>query len=194
MARRFTTPIVLPTDPTSALEASPKQYVDAQIAGHDHSVKWAYVTTAVSKTSDDSLSDLTGLTWTLGAGIWAFEGWLHFHAHPSGGLKFGWTKPGDVSGSWAMFAGPFGQAPVGGAQGRINYVDTGALSWASVLGVVGDNQWVGDGVFTSALPRGVLYAPTGGTMTMRMGQNVSNGTASVVLGGSWARFTKLASL
>lgn len=32
MSRKFLVPIVLPADPTAALEAAPKQYVDAQVA------------------------------------------------------------------------------------------------------------------------------------------------------------------
>lgn len=173
----------------------------AQAAG----VKWAtpssflgigssvlgYCTADTTRNNSTSLLDITGLSVSLVASAtYVLDGWLAWTSNPTADIQFVWTVPSGATGLWSL-AGPHTtSAPVVGSE-RINYIDSGAVSYSLGLNAAGDDEFTGT-VFISARPAGYLTTTNAGTLTLRMAQNTANASNTTVKLGSWISLTRVA--
>ena len=133
-----------------------------------------YVASDFANTSDTTLADITGLTFTTASG-----GWYRFRANlfltcPAGGGKVA------ISGT--------------NTATTINYL----VSLRTATAFVGEVNTALDGDYGTTAAHvlgeinGYIHVNEGGTLTVQFAQNASNGTASTVLAGSWFEVDKIA--
>lgn len=134
----------------------------------------SFVTSDFSKTSDTTLADVTGLTFTtVNGGKYRFKAMLLLSCHASGGAKVA------VSGT--------------NTATKINYLvqlfTTTAL--ASEANTALDGDYGSTAAHVKCLIEGYIEVNAGGTLTVQFAQNASYGTASKVLEGSWFEVDKV---
>lgn len=133
----------------------------------------SYVTSDFSKTSNTTLANVTGLTFTtVSAGVYRFTVALFTTCGASGGVKVamsGTTTATAIIGC-AEFLGPSHEA----------------MQFTALDEAEGETA-----VDYSIRIEGYIQVNVGGTLTVQFAQNASNGTASTVLAGSWFEVDKI---
>ena len=155
----------------TALKAYLKTYNDTLYYG---TANVSYVSSDFSKTSDTTLANITGLTFTTASG-----GKYRFHAN----LFLSCGEPG---GAKVAISGT-------NTATKIQYL----ISLRTATAFVGEvNTALGGDYGTTAAHVlgeivGYIDVNEGGTLTVQFAQNASNGTASIVLAGSWFEVDKI---
>ena len=155
----------------TALKAYLKTYNDTLYYG---TANVSYVSSNFSKTSDTTLANITGLTFTTASG-----GKYRFHAN----LFLSCGEPG---GAKVAISGT-------NTATKIQYL----ISLRTATAFVGEvNTALGGDYGTTAAHVlgeivGYIDVNEGGTLTVQFAQNASNGTASIVLAGSWFEVDKI---
>ena len=155
----------------TALKAYLKTYNDTLYYG---TANVSYVSSNFSKTSDTTLANITGLTFTTASG-----GKYRFHAN----LFLSCAEPG---GAKVAISGT-------NTATKIQYL----ISLRTATAFVGEvNPALGGDYGTTAAHVlgeivGYIDVNEGGTLTVQFAQNASNGTASIVLAGSWFEVDKI---
>lgn len=134
------------------------------------------LTSDFSKTSDTTLADITGLSFTIAASeIWEFRASIHYDGHSSGDVKFAVTVPSGA-------IGRYGIVTPAGAPG---------LTDAAIGTDISSNITI-TGVDQTATIHGVVVNSTNaGTVQLQMAQNTSNGTATRMFAHSAIVATKI---
>jgi hypothetical protein len=135
----------------------------------------SYVTSDFSKTSDTTLANVTGLTYTtISSGVYRFKAQLLLSCHASGGAKVA------ISGTNTATA--------------INYlVQLYTLTAvASEANTALDADYGTTAAHVKCVIDGYINVANGGTITVQFAQNASYGTASKVLAGSWFEVDRMA--
>lgn len=155
----------------TALKAFLKTYFDTLYFGLSNV---SYVTSDFSKTSNTTLADVTGLTYTVAAGgKYRFQSVLLVECPATPGGKF------SVSGTCT--ATKINYEIVILLTGNTDSLQATALDTS--LGVAA--------AWEIARIDGYIEVNAGGTLTIKFAQNVSNATASKVLTGSWLQVDKI---
>lgn len=144
----------------------------------------AQCTVTVAKTSNTTLGDVTGMVLSLAANaVYALDCYVAYNAGTTGDLKLAWNIPAGVTGTWTGW-GPGTSATTGDT--TINVVRLDAFGTANVL------TFGGTGGLTACHPKGyVVVSSTAGNLQLQYAQNVSNGTATTIIAGSWMRLTRI---
>lgn len=151
---------------------------DQTITGLVQTGGFARVSTQFDKTSSTTLSDVTGLTVTLTAGLtYEFEAYLFYTANSASGVKC--TMAGTCTATAIIFETFI--TNTSGFTGIAKQTALGAVSTGSTPST-GDVMWM----------RGTITVNAGGTLTAQFAQNVSGGVASSVLVGSTLKVWKIA--
>jgi hypothetical protein len=133
----------------------------------------AYTTADFSKTSDTTLANVTGLTYTVASGgKYRFKALLHIDCNASGGVKMA------MSGTCTATAIIGGVELLGGAHECVQFT---ALDEA-------EGETLKDYLIKVD---GYINVNAGGTLTVQFAQNASYATASTVLAGSWMQVDKI---
>lgn len=144
-------------------------------------------TADTSKTSNTTLGDATGLAVALEAdSIYIWDAYIAYDAGATGDLKLAWSVPSGTTGHWCMWG--LSTATTGSIG---DMVAIRATSYgATTLTLGGSASFSG---FLAA--RGAGYIDTAGTagnFQLQFAQNTSNGTSTILKGGSWVRVVKQA--
>lgn len=156
----------------TALKAYLKTYNDTLYYG---TANVSYVSSDFSKTSDTTLANITGLTFTtVSGGKYRFRANLFLSCGSSGGAKVaisGTTTATTIA--YVILFPTVDDYLSGGLHAALNasYGNTSARFYAEISGYIDVNE--------------------GGTLTVQFAQNASNGTPSTVLKGSWFEVDKI---
>jgi len=134
----------------------------------------SYVASNFSKTSDTTLANITGLTFTTASsGIYRFKANLFLSCGASGGAKVSVSGTNTATTIWYLVSLRTTTAFVGEVNTALDgdYGTTAAHVFGEVIGYIN--------------------VANGGTLTIQFAQNASNGTPSVVLAGSWLEVDKI---
>ena len=154
----------------TALKAYLKTYNDTLYYGIGNV---SYTTSDFSKTSDTTLANVTGLTYTVASGgKYRFQAMLFVTSGASGGVKVA------MSGTCTATA-MAGMVEMMGAQYE-------ATQFTALNEAEGETA-----IDVGVRIDGYISVNQGGTLTVQFAQNASNGTASVVLAGSWFEVNKI---
>jgi hypothetical protein len=155
----------------TALKAYLKTYNDTLYYG---TANVSYVSSDFSKISDTTLANITGLTFTTASGgKYRFHANLFLSCGASGGAKVA------ISGT--------------NTATKIQYL----TSLRTTTAFVGEVNTALDGDYGTTAAHvlgeivGYIDVNEGGTLTVQFAQNASNGTASIVLAGSWFEVDKI---
>lgn len=137
-----------------------------QIYDHD-----AICTTQLDKTSSTALSNITGLvSFVVAAGkTYVIEGWLSVTSGAAGGIKVAIDSAAATATTYTVNALVFNGT---------------TLAASTTTTTFGNNIVAYTGVVTDIYFRGSIIVNAGGTIRIRMAQNVSNGTTTSVYVGS----------
>ena len=134
----------------------------------------SYVTSDFSKTSDTTLANVTGLTYTtVNSGVYRFKANLFLSCGASGGAKVAISGTNTATTIWYL------------------------VSLRTATAFVGEVNTALDGDYGTTAAHvlceinGYINVANGGTLTVQFAQNASNGTASIVLAGSWFEVNKI---
>ena len=155
----------------TALKAYLKTYNDTLYYG---TANVSYVSSNFSKTSDTTLANITGLTFTTASGgKYRFHANLFLSCAEPGGAKVAISGTNTATKIQYLISLRTATAFVG----EVNTALGGdyGTTWAVVLGEI----------------VGYIDVNEGGTLTVQFAQNASNGTASIVLAGSWFEVDKI---
>ena len=155
----------------TALKAYLKTYNDTLYYG---TANVSYVSSNFSKTSDTTLANITGLTFTTASGgKYRFHANLFLSCGASGGAKVAISGTNTATKIQYLISLRTETAFVG----EVNTALGGdyGTNWAAVLGEI----------------VGYIDVNEGGTLTVQFAQNASNGTPSRVLEGSWFEVDKI---
>ena len=134
----------------------------------------SFVASAFAKTSDTTLADVTGLTFTTASGgKYRFKAFLFITNGASGGSKI--AISGTNTATDIKYFTDF----------RTAAVTEHALSTAL------DEAEGETALHIAVIIDGFIHVNEGGTLTVQYAQNASNGTASKVLAGSWFEVDKI---
>lgn len=137
----------------------------------------ARVSSQFDKTSDVTLADITGLSVTLQAGLsYQFEAVLFTTSNIAGGVQA--AVKGTCTATAIIYEGEATAAAAIGAQTRATSLGTAVGAVTAVTAARIDIC-------------GLITVNTAGTLTIQFAQNVSNGTASSVLVGSYMKVRHL---
>lgn len=134
----------------------------------------SYVTSDFSKTSDTTLANITGLTFTtVSGGVYRFKAMLFLSCGASGGAKV------SVSGTTTAT--------------KIQYLTSlrTTTAWVGEVNTAMDGDYGTTAAHVLGEVEGYIDVNAGGTLTIQFAQNASNGTASIVLEGSWFEVDKI---
>ena len=134
----------------------------------------AYVSSNFSKTSDTTLADVTGLSFTLASGgVYKFLAKLYLSCGASGGAKVALAGTATAT--------------------TINYIirlnTTTALASEVNSAMGGDYGTTAAHVYAEV--DGAIVVNAGGTLLIQFAQNASNGTPSIILVGSTFEVQKI---
>ena len=135
----------------------------------------ARTTSNFTKNTNDSLGNVTGLSFTIGASeVWAVEVEMQTTSNASGGLKFAFTVPaaGAVTGNVVF-----------GAAAAIVNVRSADLTAAS-----GSTS----AIVTARITAMVVNSTTAGTVQLQASQNASHASDSIVYSGSFLKAWRVA--
>lgn len=169
------------------LRASQLQELEDDIAAIEQEIVVARVAADLSKTSNTTLSDVTGISFALAANAeYLLDGCISYYGLDAPDIKFAWTGPTGMTVSWG-----FRGAAAAGTDGS-----TATLSVAS-LEVYGDANLiaVGTEVDFAVMCTPLGYFKTGGTagtLQLRWAQFVSSASVTSIKRGSWARLHRFA--
>ena len=155
----------------TALKAYLKTYNDTLYYG---TANVSYVSSNFSKTSDTTLANITGLTFTtVSGGKYRFRANLFLSCGSPGGAKVAISGTNTATKIQYLISLRTETAFVG----EVNTALGGdyGTTWACVLGEI----------------VGYIDVNEGGTLTVQFAQNASNGTPSKVLEGSWFEVDKI---
>ena len=155
----------------TALKTYLKTYNDTLYYG---TANVSYVSSNFSKTSDTTLANITGLTFTTASGgKYRFHANLFLSCGASGGAKVAISGTNTATKIQYLISLRTETAFVG----EVNTALGGdyGTNWAAVLGEI----------------VGYIDVNEGGTLTVQFAQNASNGTPSRVLEGSWFEVDKV---
>lgn len=141
--------------------------------------------------SNTTLSNITGLTFTIGASateVWFFEGFLMVNAAsgtPDLKLAVSTGLPSGATGLWGVStllgAGFFGAAAAAGAPLVLTSAATSITGIGTVNGTTGVSYF------------GFIFGGgTGGAIQSKFAQNTSDASDLIIKAGSFLRFTKIA--
>ncbi len=149
---------------------------------------YAMATADTTKTSSTTLGDVTGMVLALEASsTYIVDGYLGYVAGATGDIKLAWTVPSGTTGHWCCYGLVTGST---GSVGDLNALRIAAFGDANTLLLGGSDSNSG---LLAALPRlYVVTDTTAGSLQLRMAQNTSNATSTVVKLGSWLRAVKVA--
>ena len=155
----------------TAVKAYLKTYNDTLYYG---TANVSYTTSDFSKTSDTTLANVTGLTFTTASGgVYRFMARLFISNGASGGSKI--AISGTNTATDIKYFTDF----------RTASVTEHALSTAL------DEAEGETALHIMVLVEGYIDVDAGGTLTVQFAQNASNATASKVLAGSWFEVDKI---
>ncbi len=155
----------------TALKAYLKNYNDTLYYG---TANVSYVSSNFSKTSDTKLANITGLTFTTASGgKYRFHANLFLSCGASGGAKVAISGTNTATKIQYLISLRTATAFVGEVNTALggDYGTTAAHVLGEIVGYIDVNE--------------------GGTLTVQFAQNASNGTASIVLAGSWFEVDKI---
>jgi len=155
----------------TALKAYLKNYNDTLYYG---TANVSYVSSNFSKTSDTTLANITGLTFTTASGgKYRFHANLFLSCGASGGAKVAISGTNTATKIQYLISLRTATAFVGEVNTALggDYGTTAAHVLGEIVGYIDVNE--------------------GGTLTVQFAQNASNGTASIVLAGSWFEVDKI---
>ena len=161
----------------TALKAYLKTYNDTLYYG---TANVSYVSSDFSKTSDTTLANITGLTFTTASGgKYRFHANLFLSCGEPGGAKVAISGTNTATKIQYHISLRTATAPDTGTRfvGKVNTALGGyyGTTWPCVLGEI----------------VGYIDVNEGGTLTVQFAQNASNGTPSKVLEGSWFEVDKI---
>lgn len=134
----------------------------------------SYVSLNFSKTSDTTLANITGLTFTTASGgKYRFKANLFLSCGASGGAKVA------ISGT--------------NTATKIQYLTSlrTTTAWVGEVNTALDGDYGTTAAHVMAIIDGYIDVNEGGTLTVQFAQNASNNTASIVLEGSWFEVDKI---
>ena len=134
----------------------------------------SYVSSNFTKTSDTTLANITGLTFTtVSGGKYRFRANLFLSCGSSGGAKVA------ISGT--------------NTATKIQYLTSlrTATAWAGKVNTALNGDYGTTAAHVMAIIDGYIDVNEGGTLTVQFAQNASNGTPSIVLAGSWFEVDKI---
>jgi len=155
----------------TALKEYLKTYNDTLYYG---TANVSYVSSNFSKTSDTTLANITGLTFTTASGgKYRFHANLFLSCGASGGAKVAISGTNTATKIQYLISLRTATAFVGEVNTALggDYGTTAAHVLGEIVGYIDVNE--------------------GGTLTVQFAQNASNGTASIVLAGSWFEVDKI---
>jgi len=155
----------------TALKAYLKTYNDTLYYG---TANVSYVSSNFSKTSDTTLANITGLTFTtVSGGKYRFRANLFLSCGSSGGAKVA------ISGT--------------NTATKIQYLTSlrTTTAWAGKVNTALNGDYGTTAAHVMAIIDGYIDVSEGGTLTVQFAQNASNGTPSNVLEGSWFEVDKI---
>lgn len=146
---------------------------------------FAYKTGNTSRTSTTSATADPHLTFTVEANtVYTLSGFLVYDGLDTADLKFGFTAPAGVTGSWWP----------GAADSSMNALAF-APRWGALTDVTSSTMAVGTqgaGTILAAEPRGlVVTAGTPGTFSLVWAQSSSSATATTLRTHSWLRLDRM---
>jgi hypothetical protein len=140
-------------------------------------------TAAESVTSSTAMQADNHIQFTLDAGVWLIEAWIHAAGHASGDFKMDWDFSGTITTSSRSTLGPAGS---GGDTENTQVTMTAISSTA-------DQQYALDTDTTAFIYESVFFdLANAGLLRMFWAQNVSNATATTLSSfGTRARATMI---
>lgn len=176
---------LLPADPSAALEAATKQYVDAKVGGDIvGGIRTTYRSTDISIVSQATYSTFLSISVTSGA-TYLVDGYILYNSPTAADLGINYTGVGATS--WLSVFG-------------INLAATGAgpntFYSTAEKGTAGSGSG-GDGTTTAsnqiaALPLRGYIIPNAASFAINFAQQTSNATATVIRAGTWMRLQRVA--
>jgi hypothetical protein len=155
----------------TALKSYLKTYNDTLYYG---TANVSYVASDFSKTSDTTLANVTGLTFTTASGgKYRFHANLFLSCGASGGAKVAISGTNTATKIQYLISLRTATAFVGEVNTALggDYGTTAAHVLGEIVGYIDVNE--------------------GGTLTVQLAQNASNGTATTALAGSWFEVDKI---
>ena len=134
------------------------------------------VTAQVDKT-DTTLANVTGLSFTLAAGTYAFQAYLPTTCGGTGGVKLAFNYTTTVLSSIDVTGYAYTASAIATSKTTTTTTQTS---------IVASNT-----AFTSVMLEGVMVVSTGGTVDLQFAENSANSTSSVLING-YMSFTRIA--
>jgi len=151
---------------------------DARYGGGETSM--LYMTSPVTYTNNNTLSDVPGLSASLASGYYYIDAFLGFSHTTSGGQQ------------WALFY--TGISPAGSLYVTRGAANAGWLSYSvrpyKSNAALADG-WTNTGTESGAMVRGILYLQTSGTLSIRAAQSTSHANTTTLAAYSYLRVQKL---
>ncbi len=141
----------------------------------------------VSVTSSTTLTDADiGLAVALEAdSIYLWDAYLAYDAGATGDLKLAFTVPASTTGHWAALGIGTGTT---GSIGDMSAIRAAGYGSGNTLSLGGSASF--SGLLACRAVGFIDTAGTAGTLQLQFAQNTSNGTATILKGGSWIRVVK----